>query len=50
MERFSATTSGDGDGCYMAPERLDEGYRADPSADIFSLGCTVWAMAKKKEV
>lgn len=51
MEKFQHSTSGDGDGRYMAPERLDEGtYLAHPSADIFSLGLTLWAMAKKREV
>lgn len=51
MEKWEESTSGDGDGKYLAPERLDEtSYRADPSADIFSLGLTVWAMAMKREV
>jgi hypothetical protein len=53
MEQFNCTAlEGDGDGRYLAPERLknEEGYFAHPSADIFSLGVTFWAMAMKREV
>eukprot|EP01127_Copromyxa_protea_P006076 TRINITY_DN1588_c0_g1_i1.p1 TRINITY_DN1588_c0_g1~~TRINITY_DN1588_c0_g1_i1.p1 ORF type:complete len:466 (+),score=76.20 TRINITY_DN1588_c0_g1_i1:433-1830(+) len=51
MEEIGQHANGDGDGRYLAPERLEneELYVAHPSADIFSLGVTVWSMAARKE-